>query len=77
MKRIGKIQTYDGAIHDNIQKAKNHLNKVYGNVLLKIGRELANQNYTNVTNYVDDNLETFLLLAQIKDDMTFEKEEEN
>lgn len=72
MKKIEKYQTLNGALHDTVQDAQRHLKKLYGDHLLAIGRNIANSSYTNVTEYIDSNLDLFVKLKAIKDDMKLE-----
>lgn len=75
MKKITKIQTLNGVLHDDVKSAKRHLEKLYGDHLLAIGRSLANSSYTNVTEYIDSNLDAFVKLKAIKDDMELEDQD--
>lgn len=77
MKQINMIQTHDGIVHDSVQDATKYLQKQYGDNLLSIGRKLANQNYTTVTNFINDNLNLFIQLKAIKDDMKIEWSDED
>ena len=72
MKQINQIQTHDGIMHDSVQDATRYLQKQYGDCILGIGKKLANQNYTTVTNFINDNLNLFIQLQAIKDDMKIE-----
>lgn len=65
-------ETLDGNKYSSEHEAKKHIEKIYADLLLDIGRKLANQNYTNVTDYVDRNLQRFIQLARIKENMTLE-----
>ena len=69
MKRVSRIETRDGALHESERDAKRHADKAYGDALLHIGRELAQQKYTFVTDYIDSNLAAFVELKALKDDL--------
>jgi hypothetical protein len=68
MKRVTKIETRDGSLHDSTRDAKRHADKAYGDALLRIGRALAQQKYTFVTDYIDRNLDAFAELKALKED---------
>jgi len=76
MKKVTKIETYDGLIHDTVKDAKKHLDKVYGDKLLNIGRSLAYQNYTFVTDYLDKHLDVLVELKQIRDDLNLDADDD-
>ena len=69
MQAVTVIKTFDGVLHPNTKEAKKHLDKLYGDELLKHARQLANQNYTRVSDYLDEKLNGFLHLSEIKADM--------
>jgi hypothetical protein len=68
MKRVYKIQTSDGVLHDSQRDATRHAERRYGDALLSLGRDLANQKYTFVTDYIDANLDAFAALTDLKND---------
>lgn len=76
MKVVTKIETSDGCLHDHVRKAKSHAEKRYADALLRHGRALANQRYTEVTEYIDAHLEEFVELAALKQDRELEENAE-
>lgn len=75
MKRITKIITFDGELFDSEKEAKRHLDKIYGDLLLMLSRNLCVMNYTQVTDNIDGNLDKFIRLDRIKNDMILEDDE--
>ena len=75
MKRITMVQTKDGVLHQDERAAKRYLDRRYGDDLLKIGRALANQKYTVVTEWIDANLSAFTALVALKKDMEMDEDE--
>lgn len=75
MKRITKIITFDGELFDSEKEAEKHLDKIYGDLLLMLSRNLCVMNYTQVTDNIDGNLDKFIRLDRIKNDMILEDDE--
>jgi len=69
MRREIKCITYDGKIFDTQKEAKKYLDKIYGDKLLSIARVLTYQRYTAVADYIDDNINKFIELNIVKNDM--------
>jgi len=40
MKKVSKFQTQDGMLHDSIQDAKRHAERVYGDKLISVSHEI-------------------------------------
>ncbi len=72
MKRVSRIQTSDGALHESERDAKRHAERRYGDALLRHGRALTHQKYTTVTDYLDANLDELVELQALKKDMEME-----
>lgn len=68
MKKIIMIQTFDNVKHNTSIDAKKHLEKLYGDLILNISKKLLNMKYSQISNYIDSNLNLFLELKKIKDD---------
>lgn len=69
MRYVKKVQTRDGALHETTGDATRHADKVYGDALLRIARELAQQKYSFVSEYIDRNLDAFAQLKALKEDL--------
>lgn len=74
MERVTKIKTYDGELHDDQKAAMHHLDKLYGDVLLHVGKKLAacDGKYTKLVDCVDQSLPEFETMLIIKRDMVLE-----
>lgn len=73
MKQISSWQTHDGLVHKSVNDAKCHLEALYGNLLCKLARELVHLNFTERSQYINDNLNAFTQLATIKADQAIEE----
>lgn len=74
MFKVILIQTYDGLRHESVEEALRHLRKTYTEKICSIGRNIAElvegqHRYIKITEFIDDNLELFNELLQIKADM--------
>lgn len=76
MKSKYMVQTFDGKLFESQKDANKHLDKIYGDILLRLARELTGKKYTEVAQYLDEHLEEFVLAKQIKDDTRYQEEEE-
>jgi hypothetical protein len=76
MELVTRIKTLDGKTHDNKKDALRHLDRLYGDILLRIARDLGELNYTGRSDYIDQNLDLFVRLSKIKADMQIEEPEE-
>ena len=84
MKPIIMIQTYDGVIHDDQQAAAKHLDKQYGDIILKLTHKICGlmfetgHSIDKVSDYIDTHLDDFEKLRIIKADMqsVIDKDEE-
>lgn len=76
MKTVTKIQTQDGCLHDNEQRAKSHADQVYGEALSKAAHKLSHlTKYSDWMEFIDANLDTFTKLKALKDDIEHESDE--
>lgn len=69
MKQRTVWQTCDGIIHFTVSDARRHADRRYGDALLRHGRALANQKYTDVTEYLDKNLAALVDLHALRADI--------
>lgn len=78
MKVVQRFQTSDGVLHDDIDKAKRHAEKRYGDALVGIANELLEIQRLNpepvlrrnkMAEYIDANLDEFLKLQGLKKDI--------
>ena len=82
MKRVSRFETLDGVIHETKAKADKHLEMLYSNALIHIGKRMMvayeSKNYnTGLLEYIDTNLSEFVELKRIKDDMQLLNPEED
>lgn len=82
MKRVSRFETFDGVIHETKAKAVKHLEMLYSNALIHIGKRMMvayeSKNYnTGLLEYIDTNLSEFVELKRIKDDMQLLNPEED
>lgn len=68
MKPVTKIQTFDGKLHDNQKAALKHIQARYADILLPICAKLTQMKYTEIAQFIDDNLDLFSKLITIKQD---------
>lgn len=70
MRWVQRIQTRDGALHETARDAKKHAEVMYANKLLPLAGKLAQMDkYSAVSEYLDANLDKFLELKALKDDL--------
>lgn len=73
MKTVTMVQTRDGGLHDSLDAAKRHADKLYGEQLLKIAKELAAlEKYVKIVDWLDSHLDDFRELLARKDDLNME-----
>lgn len=77
MKHVTKIQTFDGKLHTHVLDARRHLDKLYGDALTKIAHQLCNCDgkYAKISEWLDENLDSFEEVLRIKRDLQVETEE--
>lgn len=77
MKEIIMVKTFDNLVHQTKRDATKHLDKLYGDIILPLSRKLCQMKYTEASDFIDENLDEFVKLKTIKDDMnTYESLEE-
>ena len=78
MQVIRQIKTFDGKVHDDIDAAVRHLNKLHADALSKIAIEITrlDNKYVAIGDWIDANLGRFLDLHEIKQDMKIDKPDE-
>jgi len=70
MIEILKYKTLDDKEHETIENAQKHLEKEYGNLICKIANDIIKTDckYINILEYIDNNLNLFIELKNIKED---------
>lgn len=77
MRIVTKVVTdFDGEFHKDQEAALRHLDRIYGNRMCKICGKLAQMEYAAVTVFVDENLDLFAELINLKKDMQMKNGEE-
>jgi F0F1-type ATP synthase delta subunit len=75
MKTIKGYQTEDGKVHITLENAKTYADNRYGNALLTLAKHLVTiDKYKEMTEFLDNNLQRFLKLQELKDDIHNEPE---
>jgi hypothetical protein len=74
MFEIKLIETFDGKRHETKSDALHHLEEIYGDKLSKVSRDIIQlldykDRYLKVIEFIDNNLELFVELSEIKADM--------
>ena len=78
MKEITAYKTQDGTIYESFHKAKQHTEDEYGKRLLKLSSKLLQmEKYTAISDFLDQNLESFVELAKLKKDIELEPMEDD
>jgi hypothetical protein len=74
MKEIIKLKTFDGVEHEKKEKAIDYINKLYSVKIRKISDKLLNiTECKDMIIFINDNLNMFLELKSIKNDLKIEK----
>lgn len=78
MKTIQRIETFDGKVHNDAKAALKHLGVLHANALSSISHAICQLNgkYVTTGDWIDDNLDRFLALHTIKQDMILVAEDE-
>lgn len=79
MKKIDMYQTLDGVNHADFFTAKKHAEKMYADELGALSREVLklDSKYLATIGFIDHNLNRFVKLQQLKDDISLINNEEN
>lgn len=74
MKWVSHVQTRDGELHRDVLRATTHAEKVYGEALSRLAhRAVAIQKYSGMQEFIDANLDAFIELRALRDDITLQK----
>ena len=74
MKWVQRIQTRDGLVHETPQAAKRHAEARYADKLLPLSHKLIVQRLGDMAGFVDANLDAFIELKALKDDLVLVEE---
>lgn len=76
MRRVMKVQTLDGALHDSERDAKRHAEAKYADKLCSLAHKLvAITKYSDMLDFIDANLGVFEELQRLKADTILETNE--
>lgn len=81
MKKVTRIQTRDGVIHEDEKEANKHLDNLYGVIIRKLADSICDLLFQQghpvlrVCEYITEHLESFQELARIRRDMEMEENE--
>ena len=70
------IRTYDNQLHNYVYQAERHLKHKYSTKLSKLSHKLHQKKYTEICEIIDEHLDLFLELKEIKDDTKLIDEKE-
>jgi len=77
MKRVSKIETADGVLHDGLANAQRHVEALYGNALSRLAHKLVQvEKYGQMMEALNANLPAFQELLALKADLQLENPEE-
>jgi len=77
MERVKFIQTFDKILHQDIVTARRHLDKLYGETVNRLAAKAISDTefkYSKLIEFIDRNLDEFVFLNTIKQDMVMEEE---
>ena len=80
MKRVQRYQTSDGIVHDSFERAHKHADNRYGFALTTLAHKLLRvDKYKDMVLFLEDdaNIQKFLELQKLKDDIKLEVDEES
>ena len=63
------VQTFDGELHSCVRDAEHHLKKLESNLMSKISHGFHCKKFTEIAEWVDENLNCFTQLSIIRKDM--------
>lgn len=62
--------TFDNVGHESAKDAERYLDRIYGNKISRISHQIVHlRTYADVSDFIDNNLDKFIELKKIKDDM--------
>ena len=71
MYKCTKIITNDGVMFDTEKEAKKHIEVKYTDMCCRVASKLCNlSKYQEVKKFLDDNIETFRELTELKDELS-------
>lgn len=75
MKKVVRVQTMDGVLHEDLRRARHYADERYGNALTQLaGKAVSVEKYTKMVEFIDAHLVDFVFLKALKDDLTLEDE---
>lgn len=76
MRRVSRVQTADGVLHEDERAALRHAERRYGDALSRVAHQIVHLDwkYTTTMEFIDTNLNAFVELKALKDDITLEAE---
>lgn len=75
MRTVERVQTIDGQLHETLEAATRHAEKVYGLALSKLAGEMLKiEKYIGMQEFIDGSLDEFVRLAALKNDIRHEGE---
>lgn len=78
MKYIKMVRTFDGQLHISKEEAIRYLDVMYTNRMSTFAAALIDHsfgNYQKTKEWLDENLDIFVTLKEIKDDMSMEEDQ--
>lgn len=76
MQKVTKYQTLDGVLHNTQQAAQAHADKVYGICLSNLAQEsLRVEKYLAMQEFIEANLDRFIKLKELQEDMKLQEDE--
>lgn len=75
MKRIAKYQTNDGHLFDTREEAARHIDAQIGAITSRISHALVTKKWSEIGDWVLDNLKTFKELIELNDELKDETDE--
>lgn len=75
MKRIAKYQTNDGHFFDTREEAVKHIDAQIGAITSRISHALVTKKWSEIGDWVLDNLKTFKELIDLNDELKDETDE--
>jgi hypothetical protein len=74
MRRVVKIQTMDGILHDTESSAKHYADVMYTSAICVLASAIGQlTKYQDIKDYIHQNLDKFVAAKQLRDDMELEE----
>jgi len=78
MKWVRNVQTRDGTLHNNVLRATEHAERLYGEALSRLAhRAVAVEKYSKMMEFIDANLDAFIELKALKADTTLAQSDDD